>query len=150
MIELQMMRERGRGMGRFSVEVDLANFLDAAKAENKELATDQVRRVRLRGVVDSGASRLVLPATIVKQLGLKPKRKVRVRYADGRRGLRDEVGGVQLTMEGRTGIFKAVVAPKRETALIGAIVLEDLDFLVDCDRQRLVPRDPKYVVSEIE
>ena len=35
-------------------------------------------------------------------------------------------------------------------ALIGAIVLEDLDLLVDCTNQRLVPRDPKYVVSEIE
>lgn len=141
---------RDKTMGRFSVEVDLANFLDAAKAENHELAADQVRHVKIRGVVDSGASRLVLPAAIVKQLGLKPKRKVRVRCADGRRGLRDEVDGVQLAMEGRTGIFKAVVEPKRETALIGAIVLEDLDFLVDCERQRVVPRDPKYVVSELE
>jgi len=30
------------------------------------------------------------------------------------------------------------------------IVLEDLDFLVDCNKQRLVPRDPDFVVSEIE
>lgn len=150
MLEMQMLRAQGKAMSRFSVELELANYLDAAKAENKELAAEQVRQTRIQGVVDSGASRLVLPAAVVKQLGLKPKRKVRVRYADGRRSLRDEVDGVQLTMAGRTGIFKAVVEPKRETALIGAIVLEDLDFLVDCERQRLVPRDPKYVVSEIE
>ena len=145
-----MIKEKGKTMGRFSVEVELANFVDAANAETGALAADLVRRVNILGVVDSGASRLVLPAAVVKQLGLKPKRKVRVKYADGRRALRDEVDGVQLGMAGRTGVFKAVVEPKRETALIGAIVLEDLDFLVDCDRQRVVPRDPKYVVSELE
>jgi hypothetical protein len=37
-----------------------------------------------------------------------------------------------------------------ETALIGAIVLEDLDLLVDCTKQKLYPRDPDFVVSEIE
>jgi len=36
------------------------------------------------------------------------------------------------------------------TTEIDAIVLEDLDFLVDCVGQRLVPRDPDRVMSEIE
>jgi hypothetical protein len=36
------------------------------------------------------------------------------------------------------------------TALIGAIVLEELDFLVDCTNQRLIPRDKRIVVNEIE
>jgi hypothetical protein len=31
-----------------------------------------------------------------------------------------------------------------------AIVLEDLDFLVDCTAQRLVPRDPKQIISVAE
>jgi hypothetical protein len=31
-----------------------------------------------------------------------------------------------------------------------AIVLEELDYLVDCLRQRLVARDPRFVSSEIE
>lgn len=44
----------------------------------------------------------------------------------------------------------AVVEPKRDTALIGAIVLEDLDFLVACTKLCLVPRGPDYVASEIE
>jgi predicted aspartyl protease len=145
-----MIKEKEKAMSRFSVEVQLANFSDVAHAESGALAADQVRQTKILGVVDSGASRLVLPSAIVKQLGLKAKRKVRVKHADGRHRLRDEVDGVQLAMQGRTGIFKAVVEPKRETALVGAIVLEDLDFLVDCDRQRLVPRDPKYVVGELE
>jgi predicted aspartyl protease len=103
------------------------------------------------GVVDSGATRLVLPQAVAWELGLPVKKeKIRVRYADGRRGLRSEVEQVSVSLQGRDGVFKALVEPKRDSALIGAIVLEDLDFLVDCTNLRLVPRDPDYVTSEIE
>lgn len=47
-------------------------------------------------------------------------------------------------------MFKATVEPKRDTALIGALVLEDLDFLVDGKKQRLVPRDRNFIISEEE
>jgi hypothetical protein len=75
---------------------------------------------------------------------------VRVRYADGRRTQRKETDGVQVEILGRQAIFNAVVEPKRENALIGAIVLEALDLLVDCKEQRLVPRDPGGPIFEIE
>jgi hypothetical protein len=57
---------------------------------------------------------------------------------------------VYLQLLGRDSVFTAIVEPNRRKALIGAIVLEDLDFLVDCTQQRLVPRDPRFIVSEIE
>jgi hypothetical protein len=93
----------------------------------------------------------VLPGNVVEELGIAvKKKKVRVRYADGRRALRKETVGVQLTLLGRDALFEAVVEPKRKTALIGALVLESLDLLVDCLNERLVPRDPKYIFAEIE
>jgi hypothetical protein len=36
------------------------------------------------------------------------------------------------------------------TVLAGAIVLEDLDFLVDGITQTLRPRDPRRIVAEVE
>jgi hypothetical protein len=57
---------------------------------------------------------------------------------------------VYLELLGRHSVFNPSVEPKRDTALIGAIVLEDLDLLVGCTNQRLMPRDPDFVVSEIE
>jgi hypothetical protein len=57
---------------------------------------------------------------------------------------------VHLALKGRDGLFKAIVEPKRKDALIGAIVLEDLDLLVDCRRHRVHPRHPKQYVAEIE
>ena len=64
-----------------------------------------------------------------------------------RRAVGDEA---RLFLLGRNGLFSAVVEPNRDSALIGAIILEDLDFLVDSAKARLVPRDPDYVVNEIE
>ncbi len=138
-------------MGQFSVDLEIANNEDLVEARRGHLDPAKVRRKIIRGVVDSGAARLVLPPAVAKELSLPVKRKkVKVRYADGRPSLRAEVDEVRLHLLGRDGLFSAVVEPKRDTALIGAIVLEDLDFLVDCTKQCLVPRDPDYVVSEIE
>jgi predicted aspartyl protease len=138
-------------MGRFSVDIVITNNEDLIEAQRGHLDPDKVRRKTISGVVDPGATRLVLPQTVAKELGLPIKRdKIKVRYADGRRSLRAEVGAVHLRLQGREDVFSAVVEPKRESALIGAIVLEDLAFLVDCTKLRLVPRDPDYVVSEIE
>ena len=60
------------------------------------------------------------------------------------------VAGVSLSWGDRSGVFTAVVEPDRDSALIGAIVLDDLDLVVDCGRQTLAPRDPKQIISEIE
>jgi predicted aspartyl protease len=138
-------------MGRFSVEFEIANNRDLNSAADGHLDSAKVRRKKIKGVVDSGATRLILPRAVAKELGFPIKQdKVKVRYADGRRGLRTEVEEVHLYLLGRDGVFKAVVEPNRDTALIGAIVLEDLDLLADCTKGCLTPRDPDFVVSEIE
>jgi predicted aspartyl protease len=119
-------------------------------ADNGDIAADKVRRLTISGVVDPGATRLVLPQAVVKKLGLPIQGKYKVRYADRRRAERNLAREAYVDLQGRTSIFNAIVEPKRKTALIGAIVLEDLDFLVDCTNQRLVPRDPTGPVTEIE
>ena len=145
-----MKRNGAKRMGRFAVEFEVANREDIALAKHGAIRPEQVRRVRLKGVVDSGATRLVLPKKIVDRLGLPVTGKVGVKYADGRRAVRPTVDDVYLELLGRSSVFKAMVEPKRETALIGAIVLEDLDFLIDSTHQRLLPRDPKMIISEAE
>jgi predicted aspartyl protease len=146
------MRSTGgpNAVGRFSVDLEIANNDDLALVRRGLLAADQVRRETIRGVVDSGAIKLVLPADLVKRLGLPLGEAVRVSYADGRKAKRSRAEEVHVKLLGRHGIFTAVVEPRRATALVGAIVLEDLDLLVDCVDQRLVPRDPRGETFEIE
>jgi predicted aspartyl protease len=101
-------------------------------------------------VVDTGATRLVLPQKVVRRLGLRESGTIRVRYADGRRATRPTVRDVQVELRGRSEVFGATVEARRRTALIGAVVLEVLDFFVDPIHERLVPRDPTIIVSEEE
>lgn len=137
-------------VGRFSVELDLTNDADLVKAEEGTIAPGEVRRATVRGVVDSGAALLVIPESVVRQLGLKASKRTQVRYADGRTAERDVVDRLRLTYAGRNAVFQAIVEPARETALIGAIVLEALDLIVDWRHGSLLPRDPQTTIYEIE
>ncbi len=145
------MRTKGaNGVGRFSIEFEIANYGDVELARRGFLKPDKVRRQTISGVVDSGAAKLVLPQSVAKHLGLPQTDPIRVSYADGRTAQRREAEGAYVEILGRHGIFTAIVEPKRKSALVGAIVLEDLDLLVDCRRQRVVPRDPRGAIYEIE
>jgi clan AA aspartic protease len=137
-------------VGRFSVEVELSSHKDILRVEDGHLLPDQVRRIKIRGVVDTGATRLVIPESVVQQLGLESSSNTKVRYADGHTAERAMVKDLHLAYGGRESVFTAIVEPGRDSALIGAIVMEELDFLADCVTQRLVPRDPNQIVSEIE
>ena len=137
-------------MGRFSVEVELKNNDDVTRAKDGRIKPEQVRQMRIRGVVDSGATRMVIPESAAQALGLEISGTAKVRYADGRTADRPIARGLHLSYGGRDSVFNAIVEPNRESVLVGAIVLEDLDFMVDCVSQRLVPRDPKQIVSEVE
>jgi len=86
----------------------------------------------------------------MKTLGLEESWQAKVRYADGHTQNRPVVKNVWLRLCGRDSVFSAVVEPNRDTALIGAIVLEELDLVVDCITQTLQPRDPNHMVTEIE
>lgn len=137
-------------MGRFAVELKLANSTDVAVVRRGLLSPEQVRRATVRGVVDTGATRLIIPASVAKQLGAREAGQTRMRYADGRTATRTLVDDVQVELLGRKGTFRAAVEPDRTSALVGAIVLEDLDLVVDCTTQTLRPRDPEQIISEAE
>ncbi len=128
----------------------MANSIDVALVRRGLLAPEDVRQMTIRGVVDTGATRLVIPASVAEQLGAREVAETRVRYADNRTVTRKLVDDVQVELLGRQGTFRAAVEPDRVSALIGAIVLEDLDFVVDCTTQTLHPRDPNQIISEIE
>lgn len=137
-------------MGRFAVDVVIANFRDVALQPPEARLPDAVPRRSLSACVDTGAARLVLPEWVVAALDLQYDGEALVRYADQRRETRPVVRGVWLQLMGRDGIFKAIVEPKRTDALLGAIVLEELDLVVDCCTQTLHPREPDRIFAEIE
>jgi clan AA aspartic protease len=142
--------ERNGAVGRFHVDLELANNEDMILSKSGHLDPSKVRRAHIPAVVDTGAVSLVLPKAVVEQLGLPQAGTVKVRYADQRRAKRDKVKNVWVKLLGREEIFSAVVEPKRPDALLGAVVLEQLDLIVDPVSQKLLPRDPSGIIAEIE
>ena len=145
-----MKQEADNGMGRIAVEIELSNHQDSVLAGDGTIAADMVRHVRVSGLVDPVASYLVLPKSVAVQLGVPAASNAIVRSADRRKARRNVVSDVQVDLLGRQGTFRAIVEPNRDDVLIGAIVLEDLNLLVDCRTQQLRPRDPEGIVTEIE
>ncbi len=146
------MRSKGASRAaRVTVECKVANYRDITLARHGLLGRDQIRRMTIQGNVDLRPGMLlVLPQSVVKQMGLPLGDTVTVRYANGRRARRREAEDVYIELLGRSDTFKAVVEPNRRTARIGTIVLQALDLLVDPKRQRLIPRDPSGPIYEIE
>jgi predicted aspartyl protease len=139
-----------QSMARIESEFIIANNRDVLHAGPQDRIPDSVKHLAMSGVVDTGAARLVLPERAMTELNLDRADDVTVRYADHRREQRPRVTNVWLKLCGREGVFSATIEPSRQDALIGAIVLEELDLIADCATQSLHPRDPDHIVTEIE
>ena len=137
-------------MGRVTVQVPMANYWDVMRAKEGQIPSSEIRRTTVPGIVDSGAARLVLPPSVVDELKLPQDGETGVCYADQRTARRPTVRNVWLELCGRGSVFTAIVEPSRKDALIGAIVLEELDLIIDCTRNEVRPRDPDRIISEIE
>jgi len=136
-------------MDRIVTRITVANNVDVRKAAHGVLALDAVRRVELSAVISGRTKYLVLPESVGKQLGLPNPQSSLVRFADGRIEFREMVEEARVDLAGRHGTFRAILEPHRTDALIGAIILYDLDLLVDCSNLTLYPRDPKQITSDV-
>jgi predicted aspartyl protease len=145
-----MIAAEPKEMGRLAVDVELVNYDDKVLAKAGDIPADKIRKLLVEGIVDTGAAHLVIPQSAADALGLSVIGEAGVRYADNRRATKQIVGAVEVNLLNRSGLFRAIVEPDRKDALIGAIVLEDMDFIVDCRQQKLIPRDPDRIQSEIE
>ncbi len=139
-----------KAMGAVRTQVKLTNAVDDELVRRGMLAPRLLRECEIEGLVDTGAVNLVIPSTIVQQLGLRILSQQLVKYADGRQEAVGVTGPLIIECEGRKTIEDALVTG--DEVLIGQVVLEKLDFLVDCKNQRLIPNpeNPEYPVTYIK
>jgi clan AA aspartic protease len=127
-------------MGRVMVRARLTNYDDVVRQQLGSIAGDQVRSVEMDGLVDTGATMLVLPDAVVRELGLTIAREVTVTYADGRREKRGIARGIILEIQGREAEVEAIVEATAPRILIGQVPLAVMDLVVDPKNQTLGPR----------
>ena len=137
-------------MGEVKVEVKLENTTDRELVLRGLLTEDQVRTFNIHLIADTGAVMLVLPQDEVEALGLREIRKAVVRYADERKEERPVAGPVTVRVDGRAATVDCIVGPPNSEPLLGHVVLEIMDLLVDPLQQKLVPRPESPFLPELK
>ena len=124
-------------MGQVKIEITLRNARDVVMARLGHLPPEQVHTYTTQGLIDTGATRSVLPPFVAERLSLIRLSRTEARYANG---LLEEVEVTEpflVDILGREASDDAMVLG--EDVLLGVTILEKLDLLVDCTRQRLIP-----------
>jgi clan AA aspartic protease len=124
-------------MGQVHVQVTLTNYREALLARLGQLDASQVHRYETEALIDTGAVRSAIPAAVADHLGLMRLRRTEAKYANGHVEEVDMTEVFTVAMLGRETDISAMVLG--EQILLGVTVLEDLDLMVDCNRNRLLP-----------
>lgn len=99
---------------------------------------DGERSVELDALVDTGASYSIVPATILRRLGVEPTDRHHVTLADGRLVTYD-LGEAHATIDGRSTPTWVFFGEDDGPPLLGAYTLEGLRLAVDPDKRKLIP-----------
>ncbi|CBN56222.1 MULTISPECIES: hypothetical protein [Kamptonema] len=132
-------------MGRVTTTITVTNHIDEILAERGFIALEQIRSITLDNVlVDTGATRLCLPADIISDLGLPMTGEIQGETVIGNRMFR-VFKDITLSVAGRQGLYNCVELPAGQEPLLGQIPLEDLGLEPDLKNQvlRILPAEGK-------
>jgi hypothetical protein len=134
-------------MGKVIAMIKVANWDDLALLA-AGARKEKPRALETNAIVDTGAVKLYLKSSIIHELGLRPIGEVKSRTMSNRLESRTVFSPVALEIQGRTGRFDVVEIPDSLPNIIGQIPLEDLDWVVDCRNQKLIP-NPEHKNGEL-
>jgi clan AA aspartic protease len=130
-------------MGRVTTEATIENLEDLFAVKHGSLPAEQARKVVIAdALVDTGATLLSLPPSVIQQLGLAKRGTKRVRSSSGVHET-PMYEAVRLTVQGRDCTMDVLEVPEGTPVLIGQIPLEHLDLVVDL-RNRVLIGNPAH------
>ena len=127
-------------MGEVRANVVLQNADDRGLARRGVIQLAGVRRVEADVLVDTGAVLVLLPQDMVETLGLEQIDKAVVTLADDRNVEMPRAGPLVVTVLGRTMHTDCLVGPPGCEALLGQLVLEGLDLIIDPTKRQITVR----------
>ena len=135
-------------MGEVIVKAKYRNIIDEYKYENKEI--NNTPELELDSLIDSGAVISMLPKEAIEKLKLMKGEKLLVELANSQVDELQSYKGLIIEIQGRSSIFDCVEGPAGCEVLIGILVLERLDFLIDPLKQKLVYRSGSQVLPRLK
>jgi clan AA aspartic protease len=106
--------------------------LDIANPDNPK------QRARIEFLIDTGAYYSVVPASVLRKLGIKPHSRRTFTLADGSKITR-RIGDVQFRFDGRQGASPVIFGQKDDSTLLGSVSLEALGLMIDPLKRELRP-----------
>lgn len=144
-------------MGLVYAEIELINAEDLALARKFYIGEDEIKRMYVTGLVDTGSYMLCINESIQAQMQFPVMEKRIGQMANGDRIECEVVSQVELRFKNRRTICNAMILPGDSEVLIGAIPLEDMDVLVHRNvepplRQELIvnPEHPYFAQMKLK
>ena len=118
---------------------DMGIFRTDVEIEN--LAHPGVKRLLRDVLVDTGAEFTWAPASVLEELGIERRKKIRFQQADG--SMLERAAGFAIVYAGGTMTADEVVfGEPNDLVLLGARSLEGMNLKLDIVGKRLVPAGP--------
>lgn len=139
-------------MGLVYAEIELINGGDLEMARRHIIGEDEVKRMTVSALVDTGSYMLCINENIQEQLQLPVVEKRKAQLANGEIVQCDVVAPVELRFKNRATTCRAMVLPGNNEVLLGAIPLEDMDVLIHPLRQELIvnPEHPYFAQMKLK
>jgi clan AA aspartic protease len=125
-------------MGEVRTEITLVNIEDQGVANRGYIPQEEVRRLTVNAVVDTGAWTLVINEETRAKLGLRVKKPSETTLAGGGTVSSGITEYVEVRWKDRETACEAVVLPGEEDVLMGAYPLEGLDLMIHPKTQEIV------------
>lgn len=139
-------------MGLVYAEIELINGEDIALARRHIIGEDEIKRMTVTALVDTGSYMLCISENIQEQLQLPVVEKRKAQLANGNIVECEVVAPVELKFKNRRCACSATVLPGESEVLLGAIPLEDMDVLIHPLRQELIvnPDHPYFAQMKLK
>jgi len=139
-------------MGLVYADIELINVIDVEMARKHIIGEDEIKRIHLNMLADSGAFMMSINENIQSVLQLPFVEKRRSVLADGAIVEYDTVGPVMVKFKNRTATCNAFVLKGDAEPLLGAIPMEEMDVLIHPQKQELMvnPEHPEYAVLKMK
>jgi clan AA aspartic protease len=139
-------------MGLVYADIEILSSYDLELNRRGKLAKEDVKRVAVRALVDSGAYMLSINENIKAQLDLTVIEEQIAELADGSRVKLEVVGPVDVRFANRSTSARALVLPGDSEVLLGAIPMEDLDVVIEPKNQTLAvnPAHPNMAEKKLK
>ncbi len=139
-------------MGLIYADIELINGEDISFARKNIIGQDQIKRMSIKALVDTGAYMLCINEEIQAQLKFPVAERRTGQLANGQVMEYDVVSHVELKFKNRRTMCNAMVLPDDNEVLLGAIPMEDMDVLIHPQRQELIvnPDHPYFAQMKLK